>query len=403
MNLTHKIRLYPNRQQTQALQRACGVARFTYNYALAQWKQEYEAGNKPTAMQLKKQFNAIKAEQFPWIYESPKDCNQQPFTNLNKAFQRFFKTKNGYPKFKKRGARDSFYISNDKASFVDKQIKLPLIGKVKLAEQPRFKGRIMSFVVSKDVDRWFVAVSYDLPQPSAKVQNTEVVGIDLGLTNFATLSDGTKIENPSFLHRLESKLKREQRRLAKKQKCSANRSKQRIRLAKTYRTIRNRRQDFLNKLTTLLAKTKQEIVIENLHVSGMLKNHRLAKSIANASWGEFRRQLEYKTKRFGSLLTVVDRFYPSSKICSICGFKADQLPLNIRAWTCPQCNNVLDRDSNAAVNLRNCSVQVGKAIPEFKPVEIVLAEKDVLKAQSSTLLLMKQEALSLEHLGSLNV
>lgn len=403
MNLTHKIRLYPNKQQTQALLKACGVARFTYNYALAQWKQEYESGNKPTALKLKKQFNAVKEEKFPWVYESPKDCNQQPFTNLQKAFQNFFKTKKGYPKFKKRGVRDSFYISNDKATLIEKKIKLPLIGNITLSEQPRFTGKIMSFVVSKDVDQWFVSVSYELPNPSFKIQNNEVVGVDLGIKNFATLSDGTVIENPKFLSKLEKKLKREQRILSKKQKCSANRTKQRIKLAKVYRTLRNRRQDFLHKLTSFLAKTKQEIVVEDLNVSGMLKNHKLAKSIANLSWAEFKRQLEYKTKRYGSLLTVVDRFYPSSKLCSNCGFKLEKLDLSVRGWVCPECKVKHDRDVNAAINLKQQSVQVGKAIPEFKPVEIVLVGKGLFKAESSTLLSTKQEILKDEHLGSLNV
>lgn len=373
MNLTHKIRLYPNKQQTQALQKACGVARFTYNYALSLWKQEYEAGNEPTAMKLKKQFNAVKEEKFPWVYESPKDCNQQPFANLQKAFQRFFKTKKGYPKFKKRGVHDSFYISNDKASLLGGKIRLPLIGNITLSEQPRFTGKIMSFVVSKDVDTWFVSVSYELPNPSVKIQNNEVVGVDLGIKSFAVLSDGTVIENPKFLNKLEAKLKREQRRLSKKQKCSANRGKQRIKLAKVYRTIRNRRQDFLHKLTNFLAKTKQEIVIEDLNVSGMLRNHKLAKSIANLSWAEFRRQLEYKTKRFGSLLTVVDRFYPSSKTCSMCGLKLEKLCLSVREWICPSCKTNHNRDVNAAINLKSQSVSVGKAIPDFKPVEMVLA------------------------------
>lgn len=403
MNLTHKIRLYPNKQQTQDLLKACGVARFTYNYALSMWKQEYEAGNKPTAMKLKKQFNAIKEEKFPWVYESPKDCNQQPFTNLQKAFQNFFKTKKGYPQFKKRGRKDSFYISNDKAILIEKKIKLPRIGNITLSEQPRFTGKIMSFVVSKDVDKWFVAVSYELPNSSVKIQNNEVVGIDLGIKNFATLSDGTIIENPKFLNKLENKLKREQRRLAKKQKCSSNRTKQRVRLAKVYKTLRNRRQDFLHKLTNTLAKTKQEIVVENLNVFGMLKNHKLAKSIANLSWFEFKRQLEYKTKRFGSLLTVVDRFYPSSKLCSNCGFKLENLDLSVREWVCPVCKTKHDRDINAALNLKSQSVSLGKAIPDFKPVEIVLVGKDLFKAESSTLLSMKQEILKDEHLGSLNV
>lgn len=374
MNLAHKIRIYPNRAQEQDLIKACGVARFTYNWILGEWSRQYKAGEKPTANKLKKQWNSYKKDLFPWVYESPKDCNQQPIINLGNSFRKFFKKQSNYPQQKKKGICDSFYISNDKANIVDDRwIRLPLIGQIRLAEKPRFAAKILSYSVSKDVDRWFVSIAYELPTPSIKIQNCEVTGIDLGLKDFAVLSDGTRIENPKFLKRLEKRLVRAQRQLAKKQKGSQNRKKARIRVAKIHQRIRDQKSDFIHKFTTNLAKTKQEIVMEDLNVSGMLKNHKLAQSIANVSWAEFRRQLEYKTKRYGSLLTVVDRFYPSSKTCSNCSFKIEKLDLSVRSWVCPNCSTKQDRDINAALNLRLQAKSVGKAIPEFKPVEFPLS------------------------------
>ena len=370
MNLSHKIRLHPNKEQTQGLRKACGCSRFAWNWGLREWERQYKEGLKPTAFKLNKQFNAIKKQQFPWIYESPKDCNQRPFINLGKAFTKFIKEKKGHPKLHKRGRRDSFYISNDKARIVeDKWIQVPLLGKIRLAENPRFSGKIMSYTVSLDVDQWFVSIAYELPDPSNKITNQEVLGIDLGLKHFAVLSDGTKIENPKLFKKIEKQRVRAERRLAKKQKGSANRRKARVRLAKIHRKLRRQRQDFIHKFTSGLAKTKQELVIEDLKVSNMLKNHKLAQSIANVCWGELRRQLEYKTRRYGSLLTVVSTFFPSSKLCSCCGFKLDKLNLSVREWACPKCSTVHDRDLNAAMNLKSQSKSVGWVTPEVKPVE----------------------------------
>lgn len=401
MNLSHKVRIYPNKQQTQELNKACGVARFTWNYILGEWDRQYKAGEKPAEFKLRKQWNSYKEHLFPWVYESPKDCNQKPIMDLGKAFDRFFKKQAKYPKFKKKGLKESFYISNDQAILTeDSKIRLPLIGVVKLSEKPRFSGKIMSFVVSKDVDQWFVSITYELPEPSVKVQNNEVIGVDLGLTSFIILSDGTKIENPKFYKKLEKRIKQAQRRLAKKKKGGENRKKAQTVLGRLFRTQRRKSQDFIHKITSFLAKTKQEIVIEYLNVSGMMKNNKLARSVGNVGFSEFRRQLEYKTKRYGSLLTVVDTFFPSSKLCSTCGFKNKDLQLSDRSWVCPQCNTKHDRDLNAALNLKSQAKSVGKAIPEFKPAENSLPGKQTSVSRYDS---MKQEKLILEHSCSLNL
>lgn len=373
MNLAHKIRIYPNLEQAQALVCACGVARFTYNYILGEWQRQYKAGEKPNVYKLKKEFNTYKGDLFPWVYESPKDCNQQPIMDLGKAFGKFFKGESKYPQFKHKGQKDSFYVSNDKASLLeDKYIRLPLIGSIRLGEKPRFEGKVVSYTVSRDVDRWFVSVCYDLPDTSNNIDNGEVVGVDLGLKDLAVLSDGTKIENLKFVKKHEKKLKHEQRKLAKKQLGSQNRKKQKIRVAKVHRTIRCQKQDYIHKFTSFLAKTKQEMVLETLQVKNMMKNHKLAKSFASVSLGELERQLQYKTKIYGSLLTQVDIFYPSSKLCHVCGFKNIKLALKDRIWTCPDCNTVHDRDFNASKNLESQAVSikfVPKAIRDIKLVE----------------------------------
>jgi putative transposase len=389
----YKIELKPNKTQVVLLNKSCGTARFAYNWGLAQRIKLYEAEQKSTsAITQHKELCAIKQDQFPWMYDVSKSAPQEALRNLDKAFQNFFKNikqskKPGFPKFKKKCNRESFCIA-ERAYSTGTHAHLPKIGKVRLKEAREIQGRIISTTVSKNVDRWFVSFCTEQNIPEPKIQNGQIIGVDLGLTHFATLSDGTKIENPKVLKHYLKKIARLQRRLAKKQKCSQNRQKARIRLAKVYRKVRNIRQDFLHKLTTNLAKTKQEIVIETLKVSNMLKNKRLAQSISDASWSEFVRQLEYKTTWYGSLLTKVDQFYPSSKLCSSCGYKLGKLSLSVRFWRCPVCGVLHDRDINAAMNLAACSKSVPSVQRELKPVESPLSGQQTYVARNGS---MKQE------------
>jgi putative transposase len=350
---SHKIQLDPTVKQARYFSRAAGTARFTWNWALAKWNELYKAGNKPKATELKKLFNSVKYDQFPWLKEIHRDAHSQPFANLQKAFVSFFKRLAKHPTFKKRGkSRDSFYVANDRFHLDGYRITLPVIGSVRMIEPLRFQGKITSAVVSREADRWFISIAVEVPFSTPIPPTGHSVGIDVGLHTFATLSTGEKVDSPKPLKEATKRLRRASRRHSRKQKGSSNRRKASTRLAKVHRSIRNIRKDFLHKLTTKLTKTHSQIGIEDLNVKGMVKNHKLAKAISDASWFEFRRQLTYKTVLYGSKLVVHDRFYPSSKACSRCGYIVEELPLSVREWNCPECGTEHDRDINAAKNLK---------------------------------------------------
>jgi len=346
MILSHRIEMRPAREQEQALRRACGVARYAWNWALAEWTAQYKAGGKPNALALKKRWNAEKPE---WVYESPKGANQRPFTNLAKAFSAFFSGKARRPRFKKKGVHESFYVENDKFVVADNRVRLPKIGWVKMREPLRFGGKIMGAVVSQDADRWFIAIQVDLGKYENPRVGDALVGVDLGVKDAAVLSTGERIPGPKPLAKSLSLLKRRQRWHSRKARGSQNRRRSAMTLARLHRRIRNKRKDFLHKLTTRLCRENQTVAIEDLNVRGMLKNHKLARSISDIGFGEFRRQLEYKSVIFGAELIVADRFFPSTKLCSVCGRTRD-MPLSQRVYRC-ECGSVLDRDMNAALNL----------------------------------------------------
>ena len=292
---SHKIALEPTADQERQFRRAAGVARFTWNWALAEWKAWYKAGKKPSAMALKKRFNAIKGELFPWVYESPRDANAQPFANLDKAYKRFFGGDAKYPKFKKKGkCRDAFYVANDKFHVEGDVITLPRVGKVKMREALRFGGKVVCATVSRTANRWFVSISVevDLPVLACETQARRA-GVDLGVKNLATvasLDDEIIIEGPKPLRAGLRRLRRLNRSLSRKAKGSKNREKARLRLARCYARIANVRVDALHKLTTRLVRTYGCIVIEDLGVKGMLRNGKLARVISDMGFGEFRRQ-----------------------------------------------------------------------------------------------------------------
>ena len=352
--LSHKIALNPTKVQEQAFVKACGVARFAYNWALGEWNKQYEAGLKPSGNKLNKQFNAIKKEQFPWIYESPKDANQRPFLNLQAAFNRFFKKKGQYPRFKKKGHKDSFYVANDQFWIKNKTLKLPLIGLVKMFEELRFKGKIMSGVVSRTANRWFISISVELEAPPKQVNpSTKTIGLDLGLKTTIVGSDGQEYQAPRPLKKYTKLLKRRSRQHSRKVKGSNNRKKSQAKLAKLHARIANIRKDWTHKVTLKLIDENQVIGLENLNVQGMMANHKSAKAISDVSWSEIRRQLEYKAVLYGREVKFVDRFYPSSKTCSKCGSIKEKLGLNERTFVCLECGFAADRDLNAAINIEN--------------------------------------------------
>jgi len=349
--LAHDIRLVTTKAQEEYFRRACGTARFAWNWALAEWKRQYEGGEKPSGMALRALFNSIWREKFPWVGEVHRDCHSQPFANLQMAFDFFFKKTTGYPKFKKRGGHDSFYLANDQFRLDGKKVRIPRLGWIRTREALRFTGKVMGATVHRIADAWYISVQVDVGDYHRERTGNGVTGADLGLTTLVTLSTGEKIEGPKALAKAQKHLRRLHKSMDRKQKGSANRRKAIMRLSRAYARVTNIRSDALHKLTTRLCRENQAVGIEDLCVQGMLRNHHRSRSIRDASWGEFRRMLEYKSIIYGTDLRVADRWYPSSKTCSRCGAVKESLGLGERTFVCESCGLSLDRDLNAARNL----------------------------------------------------
>lgn len=360
MMLAHKIALNPNNKQISYFTEAVGTARFAYNWALAQWQLQYSAYKennelpKPSQLSLRRELNAIKEVEFPWMKRVTKCAPQMAIIQLGNAFQRFFKGESQYPTFKKKGERDSFTLSNDQFRVEGSRIRIPLLGWVRMREVLRFSGKIISAVISRQADKWFVSITVET-QPVLKpiIESQDNIGVDLGIHTLATLSNGEKTYSDSSIKKLLHKIAKLHRWLSRKQKKSRNYQKAKIKLARCYAQLSNKRADILHKLTHSLTKRFFIIAIEDLNVKGMLKNSRLAKAISNMGFGEFKRQLTYKSKLCGNQLILVNRWFPSSKICSCCQNKNDELTLSQREWICLTCHTKHDRDINAAINLLN--------------------------------------------------
>ena len=350
-----KVRLELNNKQTTLANKHAGVARYAYNWGksicdLAIQNKEH----RPTAIDLHKKFVAEEKSIKPWLYEVSKCSPQQGLRNLDEAYKRTFKVKSSrFPKFKKKGQHDSFYLEGAIKTDNNK-IKVPKFGWLKCSEiLPDCE--IKNIVISKTANQWFVAFKIQFePQITNKIN--DVVGVDLGIKTLAVLSDSKVFDAIKPYKKNKRKLKILQRKLSKKQKGSQNRKKACVKIAKLHYRIANIRKDALHKLTTYLSKNHTEICIEDLNVNGMSKNHKLASAILDGGFSEFRRQLEYKCQWYGSILTIVDRFYPSSKTCSGCGNVNKELKLSEREYVCENCGLIIDRDLNAAINLRNKSV-----------------------------------------------
>ncbi|MDA8095536.1 MAG: RNA-guided endonuclease TnpB family protein [Betaproteobacteria bacterium] len=402
MQLTHKIALCPTCEQAGYFERACGTVRRVWNWALDEWNRQYAAGRKPNAMALKKQFNAIKYADpqwldengQPWLRDIHRDAHAQPFAHLAKAWRRFFADiKAGQPAhephFKKKGrCRDSFYVANDKFGLDGKTIRLPKIGAVAMTEVLRFGGKVLGATVSRTAHRWFVAVQVEMPDAQFYRQRTAdaISGVDLGIKAAATISSGESVAAPKPLKAALRRLKIRGRRVSRKLAAakvvaglapganlpkgtrlpvSNNRKKSAATLAKLHARVANVRADFTHKLTTRLCRENQAVVIEDLHVKGMLANDRMARAISDVGFGMFRSQIEYKAKRYDTRLIIADRWYPSSRLCSVCGWKHEALKLRDREWTCAECGTRHDRDLNAALNLKRLATAT--ALPVASP------------------------------------
>jgi len=365
----YKVELDLNNEQTTACRKHAGAARWAYNWGLALKQDVYRAtGKSPSAIELHRELNALKKTEVPWMYEVSKCAPQEALRNLDAAFVHFFRRaklkqqgklrgKVGYPhpKSKKRGW-GSFRLTGAIVVFPD-AIQLPRLGRLRLKERgylPPGGVKILSSTVSEHAGHWYVSVLVE--QEQATPENTgPVVGVDLGIKALATLSDGTMEPNPCHLKQHIRKIKRCQRMVSCRRKGSHNRRKACQQLARLHRRVANQRANTLHQFTSQLTKTKAVVVIEDLHVVGMLKNHHLAQAIADVGFGEFRRQLTYKAAWYGCRVIVVSRWEPSSKTCSSCGWHDATLDLADRTFHCqnPQvpCGLVLDRDLNAALNL----------------------------------------------------
>jgi putative transposase len=352
VNQAFRYELKPNNEQETLLKKSCGVARFAYNWALArrieQYKNNTDKERFTNAITQHKELNALKKSEFPWMYDVSKCAPQEAFRNLDMAFKnmqrriRNHEKEKGFPNFKKKGKHDSFSL-NGSVKVVREYVQLPRIGYVRTKEPlSKFKGRILSTTVSKEADRWYCSLAVEVDRKIGNPSTGEIVGIDLGVKDFAVISNGESFEYkqaPKPHAKRLNKNKRLHRQLSKKQKSLSNCKKAQLRLSRNYRDIRNEHKDALNKLTTILAKTKSVIVIEDLNVKGMVKNHKLARSIADVGWGDFRRQLEYKTTWYGSKLIKVGRFF-SSRVCTPSNYCNNGSLCGYRNMHCFWCSNV---------------------------------------------------------------
>ncbi len=349
-----KVRLnLNNKQETLAFKHA-GVARHAYNWGLETCQKAYK--NKEahlSAIDLHKKLVKEVKSIHPWYYEVSKCAPQQALRDLGTAYKRFFKKIGKHPRFKKKGQHNNFYLEGKIVSRKGK-IKLPRFGWVRLSEQVELDN-IKNVTIARHAKHWFV--SFLVPhEPKATPKTREAVGVDLGIKTLATLSDGKIFENKRPYKTYKRKLKIAQRVLSKrfvkgKKIQSNNYYKQQTKVAQIHYKIACIRKDALHKLTSYLAKNHSHIVIEDLNVAGMVKNHRLASAILDGGFYEFKRQLEYKSKWYGSTLKLANRFYPSSKLCSNCGNKKGTLKLSERVYNCQNCQISIDRDLNASLNL----------------------------------------------------
>ena len=371
MNKAYKFRLYPNEKQKEYFAKTFGCARFIYNRMLADKIKYYEETQKilhNTPAQYKKEFE--------WLKEVDSLALANAQLNLQNAYKNFFVKQNKFPKYKSKRNKQSYTTNNQNGNIHftedNKYIILPKIKGVKIVKHRDIKGIIKSVTISKNcANQYFISILTECEEPQKLSNNKNIVGIDLGIKEFAVISNGEKIENPKFLKKSLDKLKKEQRKLSKCVNGSNNRSKQRIKVARIYNKITNQRNDFLHKLSTRLINENQVICLETLNIKNMIKNHCLAQSISDVSWSKFVDLLIYKSEWYGRSIIQIPQNYASSQTCSVCGYVNKEIKdLSIREWSCPNCNTHHDRDINASINILHKGLEI---LGQELPVEPVYA------------------------------
>ncbi len=369
MNRAHLIRLNPTPEQETYFRKACGVARHAFNWALARWKEARAEGRCVKIKDLKREYNRIKRQEFPWSLAVTKCAAEQAFSDLSQAFDNYWRRKKdgtqpklkqarkdgeegGFPRFKSRKHdRLSFYLNNDKFRVDGHVLFVPKLGKVNLTEPLRFAGKILSATIFEQAGYWFVSINVDVPHVTPP-HHGGVVGIELGIKSLAITSEGEVFENQKHYRRNLGRIKGLSKGLSRKVEGSQNWWKHKKKLAKAHSRVANQRADSLHKMTTYLAQTYALIGLEDLNTRGMLANHQLARAVADASFFEVKRQLLYKSEQYGGYVQLVDRWYASSKTCHQCGWVKKDLTLADREWQCEQCGVTNQRDHNAAKNIR---------------------------------------------------
>ena len=369
---THKIRLNPTTEQVTYFKQASGIARFTYNWMLGQWKDSRKDGReKKTIGQLKADLNHRKAKEFPWMYAVTKCAVEYAILDLQKAFKNHYKNKKHFkfPVFKsKKRSPMKFGVDNCNFNIINDYLYLPNMDKpINLTEKIRFNGRFMVCRISYHAGHWYAAVTVDVPQtlPALILESGErptqekTLGIDLGLKTLATLSNHQEFENQKFLKAAQRKVKRLQRQVSRSQTGGKNCEKVVLRLEKAHERVADLRGDYYHKtVNEILGMGLNLIGVENLNVTGMMKNHKMAGGFGDAALGEFIRILQYKAAFRGIRVVEVSRFYPSSQLCHACQYQNKELTLDQREWDCPKCGAHHDRDFNASENIRDEALRI---------------------------------------------
>lgn len=361
---SYRFRIYPTKTQIELIKKTIGCSRFVFNHFLATWKDTYkETGKGLTYHTCSSKLPSLKNE-YAWLKEVDSIALQSSLKNLADSFSRFFKKQNKAPRFKSKNNNVQSYktkYTNGNIAIIGNKIKLPKLGLVRFSKSRDVEGRILHTTVRRNPSgKYFISILVETEvQPLDKTETS--IGIDLGITDFAILSDGRKIDNNKFTIKMEKKLKTEQRKLSRRALHAKNNGmnllnaknyqKQKIKVARLHEKVMNQREDFLHKLSTEIIKNHDVVCIEDLNTKGMLRNRKLAKSISDVSWSAFVMKLEYKAKWYGKQIVKISRWYPSSQICSECGHQDGKKSLEMRDWKCPDCHEHHDRDINASKNI----------------------------------------------------